>query len=217
MNVEITATNFPLIYTLPNEDSTNLDKQPEPTNAIFVHVQNKATRQASFPTLQNEGWYICVLYVHAVDCIGRFIVPSSKVSEWTAQSKVRVFISAADSLTKTLAKSSKLDTVKHPSPKVTSTPIVRAFALKYISIHAEESVEQTTLAAGGAMGRIALTSRDRNLCQICKNEDAACHRPSSGPNIWFVSVYTYNANANWQYFRTKNTYRILQTRTTTTA
>ena len=134
MNVEITATNFPLIYTLPNEDSTNLDKQPEPTNAIFVHVQNKATRQASFPTLQNEGWYICVLYVHAADCIGRFIVPSSKVSEWTAQSKVRVFISAADSLTKTLEKTSKLDTVKHRSPKVTSTPIVRALALKYISM-----------------------------------------------------------------------------------
>ena len=134
MNVEINAINFPLIHTLPNEDSTNLEPQPDPSNAIFVHVQAKATRQVPFPTLQNEGWYICVLYVHSADCIGRFIVPCSKVSEWTAQSKVRVFISAADSLTKTLARSSKLNTVKHSSPKVTSTPHVRALALKYISM-----------------------------------------------------------------------------------
>jgi hypothetical protein len=134
MNVEINAINFPLIYTLPNDDSTNLDMMPEPTNVIFVHVQNKATQEAPFPTLQNEGWYICVLYVHAADCIGRFIVPCSKVSEWTAQSKIRVFISAADSLTKTIAKSSKLATVKDQSPKVTSTANVRALALKYISV-----------------------------------------------------------------------------------
>ncbi len=123
MNVEINAINFPLIYTLPNDDSTNLDKMPEPTNAIFVHVQNKATQDAPFPTLQNEGWYICVLYVHAADCIGRFIVPCSKVSEWTAQSKVRVFISAADSLTKTMTKSSKLATVKDQSPKAILLPM----------------------------------------------------------------------------------------------
>ena len=135
MNVEINAINFPLIHTLPNEDSTNLEPQPDPSNAIFVHVQTKATRQVPFPTLQNEGWYICVLYVHSADCIGRFIVPCSKVSEWTAQSKVRVFISAADSLTKTLAQSLKLPSVKHQSPKVTSsTANVRALALKYISM-----------------------------------------------------------------------------------
>ncbi len=80
-----------------------------------------------------DGTY-CVLYVHAADCIGRFIVPSSKVSEWTAQSKVRVFISAADSLTKKLGKTPKLDPVKLPRPKVTSTPIIRALALKHISM-----------------------------------------------------------------------------------
>jgi hypothetical protein len=106
MNVEITAMNFPLLYTLPEKDATNLETHTEPINAIFVHVQKRALRKI-FPGLQNDAWYICVVYVHAADCIGRFIVPCTKISEWTAQSKTRVFISAADALPKTVANASQ--------------------------------------------------------------------------------------------------------------
>jgi hypothetical protein len=72
-----------------------------------------------------------MVYVHAADCIGRFIVPCTKISEWTAQSKTRVFISAADALPKTLGKSPQMAAESTNSAKFKFPANVRALASKY--------------------------------------------------------------------------------------
>jgi hypothetical protein len=109
MNVELDAQTFPLILIRPSAPTTNLvyfDGQCKPQ---FVHVLNKAVAAEDERSLV-EGLYICTLYMHAAEVVGTFLVPTTVLSEWTAQTTCRVFISGTRELPKP-------QTLSNPDPK----------------------------------------------------------------------------------------------------
>ena len=121
MNVELSPQTFPLIFTLPAAPATNLIHFDGTRKPGFVHVQNKpqCTSTDVSTTLneseQDDEGYICTLYVHATDCIGTFLVPTATLSDWTAQTNCRVYISGSDQLVRSSSAIGKPAKRKQPS------------------------------------------------------------------------------------------------------
>ncbi len=104
MNVELSAQNFPLISTVLVAPSSELLPFDGIRKPVFVHVQNKPASTDNLSLSNNteleELSYICTLYVHATDCIGTFLVATTTLADWTAQTTCRVYISGSDQLGK---------------------------------------------------------------------------------------------------------------------
>jgi hypothetical protein len=145
--------------------ATNLISYSGTKQPLFVHVQNKAvvTDIGSSPGLseQENIAYICTLYVHATDCLGTFVVPTSAIADWTTQTTCRVFISASDQLRKAPQSThveAKRKYVSDKSGSTVSTNLINLYVRKLHKVWQKRIIMQPETWEESRMARITGTS-----------------------------------------------------------
>ncbi len=122
-------------------------------------------------------------YTHATDCIGTYIVPTKTISDWTAQTTCRVFISGSDELRNSGSTISQPEKRKQAS--VGFSPIGPPCFVKRINLHVEKlhtiwqnrqrETEETWEES--RIGRITGTSA--KLVMMGKRSRSHCSCPNS--------------------------------------
>ena len=160
MNVELNAQNFPLLSTRTPAPDTNLAMYTGPCKPVFVHVTHKSTC-AGGPASQDvdmseEASYICTLYVHAAECLGTYLVRTTTLADWTAQTNCRVFISGTHELPKPGLLSNPKSEKRKETSMSTSTISGHVSRLQSIWTNRAKGGEETWL--NSRIGRITGTT-----------------------------------------------------------
>ncbi len=183
INFELSGANFTLISTTKPATASNLISYSGTKQPIFVQVLNKPVYtdncSSTDESVQEHIAYICTLYVHATDCLGTFIGPTSTIADWTAQTTCRVYISASDQLRKAPLSNDTEAKRKHVSAESGSTVSINHINLYVQKLHnvwQKRLGQQHETWEESRIGRITGTSAKIVMTGKISRRPSSCQR-----------------------------------------